>query len=347
MSVKLLAVPAGGEHLSQEEQGEQMKQEVTLRFVSPERTLAFPCPPKDQEILCRRSEYFSGILTNNEKETIEIPEEDSINAISFLAELLKNKTLNSITVGWDQSWVMFSAKWQAREYVAVFADIADKHIKSVVGDMEEKEPKESICFMLCDCDNDMDSVKRFGNKIYDATDEKNQYGATIYQQRDDHNRVIEYWDPYKTWQWKQRGSLGTDMCGAQEVKPRQGDHPDIKTVTEVSFTTGKPEPDIWSKPFKVIITSIAPPASPEPPLPSSADVELFWMMCEAILQFPALAKADGLIKSKEDLMAVLLKKRHLTDIAAMKRCLKFEDIAQLFINSSPPSSSSKKRSRDE
>jgi hypothetical protein len=97
------------------------------------------------------------------------------------------------------------------------------------------------------------------------------------------------------------------------------------------------------------MTSIAPPIAPDPPLPSSADLELFWMICEAILQFPALAKADGLIKSKEDLMAVLLKKRHLTDITAMKRSFKFEDIAQLFIISSPPNSSSKtkKRPRDE
>jgi hypothetical protein len=288
-------------------------------------------------------------LTNNEKETIEIPEEDAVHAINFLTEILKNKPLNSLTLGWDQSWVMFSAKWQAREYVAVFADIADKHIKSVVGDMEEKEapPKESFYFSVFGEDEDIGNVKRLGSKIYDATDEKNMFGATIYQQRDDHNRVIEYWEPFKEWHWKPRVILGTDMGSAQEVKPLQGEHPDIKTVTQVAFATGDPKPDNWSEPFKVIITPIAPPAAPEPPLPSSADVELFWMMCEAILQFPALAKADGLIKSKDDLMAVLLKKRHLTDIAAMKRCLKFEDIAQLFINSSPPSSSSKKRSRDE
>jgi hypothetical protein len=284
-------------------------------------------------------------LTNNERETIEIPEDDAINAISFLAELLKNKSPNSFTLGWDQSWMMLSAKLQAWEYVAVFADIADKHIKSVVGDMEEKEapPKESVYFT--GDYKDMAKVKIYGEKIYDVTDEKSMFGATIYQQRDDHNLVIEYWDPTKKWLWKPKEVLGTRMCGAYECKPRQGEHPDIKTVTEVSFTTGKPEPDIWSEPLKVIITSIAHSASPEPPLPSSADIELFWLMCEAILQFPALAKADGLIKSKEDLMAVLLKKKFLGNKDMMKAVFSFEDMFNLYVTSDP--FASKKRTRDE
>jgi hypothetical protein len=120
------------------------------------------------------------------------------------------------------------------------------------------------------------------------------------------------------------------MCGVYEVKPKQGAHPDIKTVTEVVFSTGKPEPDHISK---VIITPIAPPVTPQPPLPSSADVELFWMMCEAILQFPALAKADGLIKSKEDLMAVLVKKRHLADEDCMAKVFIYGELFKLFVSS--------------
>ena len=133
------------------------------------------------------------------------------------------------------------------------------------------------------------------------------------------------------------------MCGVYEVKPKQGAHPDIKTVTEVKF--GKPGPDAWSKPFKVTITPIAPPVAPEPLLPSSADVELFWMMCEAILQFPALAKADGLIKSKEDLMDVLLKKRYLADEDFMSKVFTYGELFKLFVSSAP--ASSKKRPRDE
>ena len=316
-------------------EAEDRAKEVAIRFISSERTIVFPCTTNEQEILCRRSEYFSNILTNNEKETVDIPEEDAVNAISFLVELVKDKSRNSLTLGWDQSWVMFSAKWQAMEYVAVFADIADKHIKSVVGDMEEKEPppKESFFFTVFDGDNDIENVNAYANKIYDATDEKNQCGATIYQQRDDINKVIEYWEPTKSWTWIPREHLGTNMCCAQEVKPLQGAHPDIKTVTEVEFYTGKPDPDEWPKPFKVIITPIAPPAAQKPPLHSSADVKLFWLMCEAILQFPALAKADGLIKSKEDLLTVLQKKRHLTDKGAMTKILTAGDLFDLFVNS--------------
>jgi hypothetical protein len=320
----------GGNHSSKEEQEARFMKEVTLRFVSSKKSQVFTCAPDDQEILSRRSEYFSSILTNNEKETIEIPEEDAVHAINFLTEILKNKPLNSLTLGWDQSWVMFSAKWQAGEYVAVFADIADKHIKSVVGDMEEKgSPPKSIYFHVDGDDKGIYNMKVLGNKIYDATDEKNKYGVTIYQQRDDHNKVIEYWEPTKSWIWKTREILGTNRCNAREEKPLQREHPDIKTVTQVTFATGKPAPDDWSKPFKVIITPIAPPAAPEPSLPSSVDVELFWMMCEAILQFPALAKADGLIKSKEDLMAVLLKKRHLVEYRIMEKLFSIRDVFQI------------------
>ena len=131
---------------NEEEQEARFVKEVTLRFVSSARSQVFTCTTKDQEILCRRSEYFSSILSRNEKDTVEIPEEDAVNAINFLTELLENRKLTHNTLGWKHSWVMFSAKWQATEYVAVFADIADKHIKSVVGDMEEKEapPKESF-----------------------------------------------------------------------------------------------------------------------------------------------------------------------------------------------------------
>jgi len=214
-----------------------------------------------------------------------------------------------------------------------------------VGDMEEKEapPKESFYFSVFGEDEDIVNVKIFGSKIYDATDEKNMFGATIYQQRDDHDLVIEYWEPTKKWHWKKRARLGKDVCNAYECKPRQGDHPDIKTVTEVTFGSGKPEPDHLTKPLKVIITSIAHSASPEPLLPSSADVELFWMMCEAILQFPALAKADGLIKSKEDLMAVLLKKNHLTHKGAMTKTLTASDMFDLL----KATASEKKRRREE
>jgi len=67
------------------------------------------------------------------------------------------------------------------------------------------------------------------------------------------------------------------------------------------------------------------------------------MMCEAILQFPALAEADGFIKTKEDLMEVLLKKKHLVEIISMRRQLTFEDLAQLFVSSDTPSS---KKRRD-
>jgi hypothetical protein len=197
---------------------------------------------------------------------------------------------------------------------------------------------------VCDGDSELNNVKRYGNKIYDATDEKTQYGVTIYQQRDDNNKVIEYWEPTKIWQWKKKTSLGTNKCSVREFKPKQGAHPDIKTVTEVQFSPNNPD-DAWSEPFKVTITPIAPPVAPEPLLPSSADVELFWMMCEAILQFPALAKADGLIKSKEDLMDVLLKKRYLADEDFMSKVFTYGELFKLFVSSAP--ASSKKRPRDE
>ena len=100
-------------------------------------------------------------------------------------------------------------------------------------------------------------------------------------------------------------------------------------MTEVVFATGRTSTDDISEPVKVIITPIVPPAAPEPPLPSSADVELFWMMCEAILWYPALAKADGLIKSKEDLMAVLLKKRHLVEYRIMEKLFSMRDVFQI------------------
>jgi hypothetical protein len=69
------------------------------------------------------------------------------------------------------------------------------------------------------------------------------------------------------------------------------------------------------------------------------------MMCEAILQFPALAKADGLIKSKEDLMAVLTKKRHLAIKESMTKVLTACDWFDLFVSSGQPPS--KKRQRDD
>ena len=67
--------------------------------------------------------------------------------------------------------------------------------------------------------------------------------------------------------------------------------------------------------------------------------------CEAILQFPALAKADGLIKSKEDLMDVLLKKRHLFNMEMMQKCLSFEDTIKML--TSEIESKNKKRKREE
>jgi hypothetical protein len=69
--------------------------------------------------------------------------------------------------------------------------------------------------------------------------------------------------------------------------------------------------------------------------------------CEAILQFPALAKADGLIKSKEDLMAVLQKKRHLLDKGKMATLLSTCDLIQLFVTSVPPQRLSRKQRIDE
>jgi hypothetical protein len=210
--------------------------------------------------------------------------------------------------------------------------------------MEEKEASQkSFYFSVHGDGKDIGNMKVYGDKIYDATDEKNMFGATIYQQRDNHDESIEYWEPIKAWAWKPRTALGTSKCGAQDVKSRKRAHPDIKAVTEVEFATGKPKPDNWSDPFEVTITPIAPPASPQPPLPSSADVELFWMMCEAILQFPALAKADGLIKSKDDLMAVLVKKPQLADKAMMTKTLSASDWFDLFT----ATASEKKRKREE
>jgi hypothetical protein len=69
------------------------------------------------------------------------------------------------------------------------------------------------------------------------------------------------------------------------------------------------------------------------------------MMCEAILQVPALAKADGLIKSKEDLMAVLAKKKFLGNKEMMKNVFSFDDMFNLYVSSGPPPS--KKRPRAE
>jgi hypothetical protein len=246
-----------------------------------------------------------------------------------------------------QSWAILSAKWKAHEYTDMFADVADEHIKSVARTLEEQEqdtlevqtPKESVFFAAVggSASKVPSFTERFVNRIYDATDEKNEYGATIYQARDDHNLVIEYRETVKNWVWKERSLLGKGQCHAFEVKPLQGVTADIQTVTEVRFSTGKPAPKHLSDPLTVLVAPIyapiAPPALPEPPLPSSADVELFWLMCEAILKFPVLAKSDGLIKSKNDLMAVLSNNRNLVQKDIMTRVLTAADVFDLFVNS--------------
>ena len=58
---------------------------------------------------------------------------------------------------------MLSVKLQAREYVAVFADIVDKLIKSMVGDMDKKEAKLKEGFSLVlNGDYDIPNLKRYG-----------------------------------------------------------------------------------------------------------------------------------------------------------------------------------------
>jgi hypothetical protein len=66
-------------------------------------------------------------------------------------------------------------------------------------------------------------------------------------------------------------------------------------------------------------------------------------MCEAILQFPALAKADGLIKSKQDLMKVLLKNRDLVQKDIMTRVLTTADMFDLFVGSDLHASKKQRR----
>ena len=85
-------------------------------------------------------------------------------------------------------------------------------------------------------DYDIPNIKRYGNKIYDVTDEKNLYGETIYQQRDDHDLVVEYWEHSRTWDWKERRKLVTLRCvDVIEVQQLERVNKNIKTVTEVQF----------------------------------------------------------------------------------------------------------------
>jgi len=93
-------------------------------------------------VLRRRSEYFAELLANNNEDAVEIAEEDCINAMSFIATLLKDKAPTTNSLGWDESWVGLSVKWLAREYSEVFADMADRHIRAVVGKLEERVASE-------------------------------------------------------------------------------------------------------------------------------------------------------------------------------------------------------------
>jgi hypothetical protein len=98
----------GDDHSSKEEKEQRTVRDVELRFVSSARSQIFTCTPNEQETLRRRSDYFKGLLENA---TIEIPEENAVDAISFLAELIRDTSPTSITLGLVHSWVMFSAKW--------------------------------------------------------------------------------------------------------------------------------------------------------------------------------------------------------------------------------------------
>jgi hypothetical protein len=308
--------------------------EVTIRFRSSDKQRDFVCSPEEQDVLRRRSEYFAELLANNDEDTIEIAEEDCINAVSFLVTLLKDKAPTAHSLGWDESVVGLSVKWLAREYSEVFADMADRHIRAVVGKLEDRVASEeqaargSVYFSV-PAGTDMGTAKGYENKIYDATAEKNEHGVVIYQMRGDPDKVIEYWEPLKRWIWKKRADLGTNKGYIQEVQPGRGASPDLTTVTEVVVATGKPAPDHASAPIKITITPLPTP----PPPPSSADVELFWAMSEAVLKYPALARQGGLVREKRGLMKLLSKKgmKALMAKEAMQRVLSHGDTIDLVL----------------
>jgi hypothetical protein len=241
---------------SQSHSARSNRGEVTIRFRSSDKQRDFVCSPEEQDVLRRRSEYFAELLANNDEDTIEIAEEDCINAVSFLVTLLKDKAPTAHSLGWDESWVGLSVKWLAREYSEVFADMADRHIRAVVGKLEErkalrKQAARGCVFFAVPAGTDMGEAKGFENKVYDATAEKNVHGVVIYQMRDDPDKVIEYWEPLKRWAWKTREALGINTGRIVEVRPGQGASPDLTTVTEVAVTTGKPAPENWSAPIKI------------------------------------------------------------------------------------------------
>jgi len=307
---------------------------ITLIFTGLIRTQAISCTLDELEILCRRSEYFVTVFRNNvyidKRNIITIPEEDATSAISFLVELLRDRSSLLQVLRWDENWVRMSIKWQTLEYIAAFSDIADKHIKLVVGSWNENKQLSSMTSVYFSSFGT--EMHDYEDAIYDATDVYNIFGVQVYQKRNNTNKVIEFWAPFHGWVWKPRSHLG-DVKGCifqvSAVKQTCSAQPNITSVSTVRFATGCPAPADVSQPVNVnIVPAVSPPA-PEPPLPSSADVELFWMMCEAILWYPALAKADGLIKSKEDLMAVLLKKRHLVEYRIMEKMFTMRDVFQI------------------
>jgi hypothetical protein len=301
--------------------------DITIRFNSGKRQQVFTCSPEDQLILGQRSEFFATLLegevNGGSESAIDLFEDDAIAAINFLTELLRNTPASSYTVGWNFSWVLLAAKWQAREYTQVFADMADRHIKKMIGDVREKKKGKSFCMLVPSSTH----ITGFENQIYDPTNEKNKFGYTLYAMRGDANKVVDFWQPTRTWQWKLRSNLGGNFCYAYDNKAAQGNpDPPLEAVTEIKTWNQTVTPNIWSEPTKVSIVPIESPAVVEPPLcPSAEDLGLFWAICETILLCPCLAKPDGLVRQKDDLLKVLTRKKHLMDKEAMKRIFSPED----------------------
>jgi len=309
---------------------------VTLVFFNSTQSKSLVCSGDEQEKLLSQSEFFLTLLGGLDQKVIEIPEDEPSIAVALVLDLVARDPVFP-NLKWNTRWARICVKWQLTDRVSGFAEKAHNHFVKLLQEQKERfNDAQSIFFLAPD-------EVTGANNIFDPTDEVNSHGEIIYQMRDDPNSVIEYWAPLKHWQWKYRSMIGTSMAHVKETRPLQpASQPALQAITEVKFATPK---GVWDdKSVKVTVIPLGlPKVQPLPP--SKDDIDLFWFMCEAIIQFPALAKEDGLIRTKEDVMNVLAKHEELWDKTILKRIFSQDDILELAMRTASAASVLKKRSK--